>query len=64
MMSQWLYLGIKLNRSTMAMLSGVTDGDSFAPGKVLKNTVAMRRISIMARLYAAHMRVPALKGWK
>jgi hypothetical protein len=49
MMSQRLYLGIKLNRSTIAMLSGVTDGDNFAPGKVLKNTVAMRRISIMAR---------------
>jgi len=49
MMSQRLYLGFKLNRSTIVMLSGVTDGDNFAPGKVLKNTVAMSRISIMAR---------------
>lgn len=64
MISQLSYFGNKLNRSTITMLSWVTDGANFAPGYVLKNKVAIIRISIMAKWYAAHMRLPALNGWK
>lgn len=48
--------------STTAMLSGVADGASLAPGHSLKKMAAARRISILPRWMPRHCRDPYPKG--